>query len=200
MATAEQLALLIGEDGRGAHVLLWDDKQDLVHALLILLAVLGAEQVYFHVVSTDRDGAKALRDLVDMRCPLEGDEEVGDARSPLGLRLWVLFLPQASSQQAGPWLNGWRRPLSEPPGTLLVVRHADFDAFQRSAPDLASFVGPRVYDASTMLSIISGDTARRLQARVPPDLERCLKQLPGKPPTREQIEHWLAAQAAGGPV
>lgn len=38
MGTAEQLASSLRNEGRGVHLLLWDDKEDLVHALLILTA------------------------------------------------------------------------------------------------------------------------------------------------------------------
>lgn len=193
MPTAEQFAQLLAEDGRGVHALLWDDQQDLTHALLILRAGYGAERIYNLVVSADSAGIMALRELTDSRCATELAEETCD-RPAIAKHLWLLFLPQAASVVLGPWLNGWRRPLSEPPGTVLIIRSADFDSFQRHAPDLTSFVGPRVYDTSMMLSIFSPQIAQRLEQYVPRDLEKVLKQLPGKPPTKEEIELWLAAQ------
>jgi len=64
-----------------------------------------------------------------------------DNDQPPAHPLWELFLQQAVGKEVSLRLNGWRRPLSEPKGTLLVVRTADFDEFQRDAPDLASFIG-----------------------------------------------------------
>lgn len=192
MPTAEQFARLLNQDGRGVHALLWDDQQDLVHAVLILRAVYGADRIRSLGVSGDTAGVEALRDLTDSRSAPEFDEE-GARRPTVAGQLWMLFLPQAGSADLGPWLNGWRRALSEPPGTVLVVRAADFDAFQRSAPDLSSFVGPRVYDTSHMLSLFSPETARRLERRVPAELVSVLKQLPGAPPTGEELNQWLVA-------
>src|SRR5262249_25441092 len=103
------------------------------------------------------------------------------------------FLQQARTELIGPWLNGWRRPLSESPGSLLVIRSADFPAFQRDAPDLTSFVGPRVYDASTMLSLFTPRTAQHLETIMPRELVDILKHLPGKTPSRNELRQWLKA-------
>jgi len=195
MSTAERLAFSINEERRGVHVLLWDEQEDLVRALLILLAALE-DDVVVHplLVSPEQDRIHALKEVVDTRCLLEEEREA-EPPSPdsLANRFWVLFVQQASSRIAGPWLNGWRRPLSEPPGTLLVIRHADFESFQRNAPDLASFAGPRLHNASTMLSLVSKDSCARLSASLPPQIEEVLRELPGTLPSRKEIAQWIEA-------
>jgi hypothetical protein len=76
---------------------------------------------------------------------------------------------------------------------MLVIRHADFDPFQRSAPDIASFVGPRIYDASTMLSVFSRETYRRLRNRLPDEIEAILARLPGTAPSEQDVANWIKA-------
>jgi hypothetical protein len=196
MSTAERLAFSIAQEGRGVHILLWDDQGDLVRALLIVRAALKDVPSRPVFASPDENDLVALKKVVDTRCPLEVEEEPSSEcrfSDPIGNDLWILFLQQASSRLVGPWLNGWRRPMSEPPGTLLVVRHADFEAFQRNAPDLASYAGPRIYDASTMLSMVTAEICTRLDTSLPPEIERILSQLPGTPPTRREIAKWIKA-------
>lgn len=194
MSTAERLAFSINEERRGVHVLLWDEQDDLVRALLILLAALKDIVVHPLLVSPEQERILALKKVVDTRCLLEEERETEPA-SPdsVAHRFWILFLQQASSKIAGPWLNGWRRPLSEPPGTLLVIRHADFESFQRNAPDLASYAGPRLHNASTMLSIVSKDSCAHLSANVPAKIEEILRGLPGTLPSRKEIAQWIEA-------
>jgi hypothetical protein len=194
MSTAERLAFSINEERRGVHVLLWDEQDDLVRALLILLAALKDVVVHPLLVSPEQDRILALKKVVDTRCLLEEERETEPPSpdSPAN-RFWVLFLQQASSRIAGPWLNGWRRPLSEPPGTLLVIRHADFGSFQQDAPDLASFAGPRLHNASTMLSIVSEESSARLSAGLPAEIEGVLRELPGTLPTKKEIARWIEA-------
>ena len=199
MGTAEQLAFSITEEPRAVHVLLWDDQDDLVRALLVLCAALE-DHVPIHALlaSTEEKGLAALRKVVESRSPVSEDPSANSASGDSPAKhLWILFVPQATSKQVGPWLNGWRRPLSEPPGTLLVIRHADFEPFQRNAPDLASYAGPRIYDASTMLSVFSEETHRRIRPTLPSKVEHILKQLPGNLPPREEITQWIAVNAAG---
>ena len=196
MSTAERLVFSIAQEGRGVFILLWDDQGDLVRGLLIVRAALKDVPSRPVFVSPDESDLLALKKVVDTRCPLEAEEEgAGGTRSsdPVAKNLWIFFLQQASSRLVGPWLNGWRRPMSEPPGTLLVVRHADFEAFQRNAPDLASYAGPRIYDASTMLSIVAAETRKHLESSLSPEIERILSQLPGTPPARRDIAKWINA-------
>jgi len=192
MSTAERLAFSINEERRGIHVLLWDEQDDLVRALLILLAAMKNVVVHPLLVSPEQERIQALKKVVDTRCLLAEERETEHA-SPdsLANRFWILFVQQASSKTVGPWLNGWRRPLSEPPGTLLVIRHADFESFQRNAPDLTSYAGPRLHNASTMLSIVSKESSARLSANLPPDIERILRELPGTLPTRKETANWI---------
>ena len=193
MGTAEELAFSLREEGHGVHALLWDAPDDLVHALLVLRASLAEMPVYPLLMAGEQSFAE-LQKYINSRCPIQGDTEAQTASGATAARsLAFIFLPQASSRHTGGWLNGWRSPLSEPLGTLLVIRHADFDAFQRSAPDLASFIGPRIHDASTMLSILSDETAAKISTALPPEWERIVQQLPGKPPTKADIQSWLVA-------
>lgn len=196
MSTAEQLAFSICTERRGIHALLWDDQNDLVRALLALFAGLDDLQIQALLVSDDEKDLQALRELVETQMPISAEEAESQRESQSRpSQFQLLFLQQASSNAVGPWLNGWRRPLSDPPGSMLVIRHADFVAFQRDAPDIASFVGPRIYDASTMLSVFSKTTYERLEARLPNEIEAVLSRLPGTLPTERDIADWIKANA-----
>jgi hypothetical protein len=196
MSTAEQLALSIDVERRGIHVLLWDDQQDLVRALLGLFAGLPDLHTYALFVSDDKEDLLALRQLVETRVPISDEEsELEQDPESRRSRFWVLFVQQASSTAVGPWLNGWRRPISDPPGAMLIIRHADFDSFQRNAPDVASFVGARIYDASTMLSVFSKTTYDRLNTRLPDEIMMVLSRLPGTLPSEQGIGNWIKANA-----
>ena len=199
MSTADQLAFSISTERRGIHVLLWDDQDDLARALIGLFAGLADLQTHSLLVSDDEEDLLALRRLVESRVQ-DVDDESGLGRDSESRRsqFWILFLQQASSNTAGPWLNGWRRPISEPPGAMLVIRHADFDPFQRNAPDIASFVGSRIFDASTMLSVFSKTTYKRLETRLPDDIEAILRRLPGTSPDEHEVANWIKANAPDG--
>ncbi len=196
MSTAEQLAFSICTERRGIHVLLWDDQDDLVRALLALFAGLDDLQLHALLVSGDEKDLLALRELVETHMPITA-EETKSERDPLSRQsqFWLLFLQQASSNAVGPWLNGWRRPLSDPAGSMLVIRHADFLSFQRDAPDVTSFIGARIYDASTMLSVFSETTYERLKTHLPDEIEAVLSRLPGTLPAEEDIADWIKANA-----
>lgn len=196
MSTAEQLGFSISVEGRGIHVLLWDDQHDLVRALLALYARLANLRTDALLLSDDRKDLVALRQLVETRVRISDDESdlARDPESPRD-QFWILFIQQASSNAVGPWLNGWRRPISDPPGAMLVIRHADFDSFQRNAPDIASFVGARIYDASTMLSVFSKTTYEGLKTRLPHQIETVLGRLPGTSPSEQDVAHWIKANA-----
>ncbi len=196
MSTAEQLVFSISTERRSIHVLLWDDKNDLVRALLAFLAGLSELQTHALFISDADEDLAALRLLVESRISLgEGESNLDQDPESTANLFWILFLQQASSNNVGPWLNGWRRPISEPPGSMLVIRHADFDSFQRNAPDIASFVGPRIYDASTMLSIFSKTTYDRLQDHLPNEIEEILHRLPGAAPSKKDLADWIKANA-----
>jgi len=196
MSTAEQLAFSISVERGSVHILLWDDKHDLVRALLVLFAGLEDLRTHGLLVSDDEKDLRALRQLVETRIPPTEDDLQSDQDSEsFQNQLWLLFVQQASCNAVGPWLNGWRRPVSEPPGAMLVIRHADFAPFQRNAPDVASFVGPRVYDASTMLSVFSGTTYARLRHHLPDEIELTLNRLPGASPAEQEVADWIRASA-----
>ena len=181
--TAQQLAFSLSEEKRGVHLLLWSNQGELIRALLVLSASLGETSLAGHLLSTNAD-AEVFRSEVSKR--LSGED------SPIATTpLLLVFLQQASAKTIGPWLNGWRRPLSEPPGTLLIVRSADQLEFQKTAPDLASYVGPRIHDADAMLSMVSQELVSKMGAKLSPQLAAILAKLPGTPPTQEEIEQWV---------
>lgn len=200
MSTAEKLAFSIRTERRGVHVLLWDDQDDLVRALLGLLAGLSDLQTYALLVSDAEDDLSALRQLVETRIQLSEDESESEQGLPSRRnQLWILFLQQASSRAAGPWLNGWRRPIADRPGTMLVIRHADFASFQRNAPDIASFSGARIHDASTMLSVFSKTTHERLKTHLPNEIQGVLARLPGTSPSESDLANWIKANSPDEP-
>jgi len=188
----EQLAQSIQIDGKGIHVLLWDDQDDLVRSLMVLLAVLNDWSIRFFLLSSAEQAAKDLRQLFDLQIPTEdGLLSEMDSLRPPRKNLLVLFLQQATSSTIGPYLNGWRSALAEAPGTLLVIRKADFIDFQRNAPDLTSFFGPKIYDSSLMLSIWNENTAKKISPILPDKVRGILKELPGHPPLQPEIEEWI---------
>jgi hypothetical protein len=194
MALVEKLAFSLREEGRGVHALLWDDIGDLVRVLLVTHAALGDILVEPQLVSSETTRLQELKELIQKRVAdqihHQRPEGTADDLDYPPHPLWIFFLQQATSKQAGPRLNGWRRPLSEPMGTLLVIRNGDFTDFQRSAPDLASFLGPRIYDASQMFMICSVETLRKLKKTLPASFEEILRHLPGTPPTAEDLANW----------
>lgn len=197
MNTAEQLAESIALDHKGVHVLLWDDQEDLVHALVILLAVLDGMPKQFRLLSPSEDSVQQLRSTFE-RTSVDESIHASDAGPLRPDRdfLLVLFLQQATSTFWGPWLNGWRSALADTPGTLLVIRNADFLGFQRHAPDLASFFESKVYDSSSMLSIWSHETETRISTRLPGELRGILNELPGPTPEKRELERWLKEHPA----
>jgi hypothetical protein len=195
MSMVERLAFSLREEGRGIHALLWDDIVDLYRVLLITQAVLGDLPLQPFLVSSETTRLDELKDLIQSelgdqisRGRMSGD---ADGPDPPPHPLWILFLQQAASKQVGPRLNGWRRPLSDPRGTLLVVRNADFIDFQRNAPVLASFIGPRIYDAARMLMLCSDEKLRTMKKTLPAPFDGILRHLPGTLPTAEKLAEWV---------
>jgi hypothetical protein len=70
------------------------------------------------------------------------------------------------------------------------VRNADFDEFQRSAPDLASFIGPKIYDASRMMFVCRQETLDKINQSLPEPFQEILRQLPGAMPTHDELRNW----------
>ncbi|HEV3384183.1 MAG TPA: hypothetical protein VG097_05175, partial [Gemmata sp.] len=110
--------------------------------------------------------------------------------------LWLLFLQQASYQVVGPLVNGWRSLFREEHGTVIIIRYVDFEPFQRAAPDLASFIGPRIYNASNLLSLFSDTTKKQLEVTLPQKWLKILVELPGAMPSDESIRDWIAGDAS----
>jgi hypothetical protein len=200
MAIVEALAFSLREEGRGVHALLWDSLVDLYRVLLITHAVLGETEMEPRLISNESARIKELNEMIQGTLDNQILHGMGksqeDETFPPPHPIWMLFVQQAVSKQVGPRLNGWRRPLSEPNGTLLVVRNADFDDFQRSAPDLASFIGPRIYDSSRLALVCSTDTLGKLKKTLPEPIDRILRQLPGTVPTTKELADWAPLSSA----
>jgi hypothetical protein len=197
MATAEQMAKSICIEKQGVFALLWDAKEDLVRALLILNAALGDIPKRPLLLAPGGKTAANLRTLVETRVIISETSDESEANAAPGpiTELWLMFLQQASHGVVGPLLNGWRSALRQSHGTILVIRHADFEPFQRSAPDLASFIGPRIFNASNLLSLFSNNTRKKMKAKLPEEWTRILAELPGLMPPDESIREWITASS-----
>ena len=194
MATAEQMATSIRLEKQGVFALLWDAKEDLVRALLILNAALIDIPKRALLLAPGNQSVSALRSLIETRVIIsEPKEEAAELTTQLAAtELWLIFLQQASHQVVGPLLNGWRSSIRQAYGTVIIARHVDFERFQRAAPDLASFIGPRIYNASNLLSIFSDETRKHLNVTLPAEWIKILVELPGAMPTDETIREWIA--------
>ncbi len=192
MSTAEQLANSILLDNAGVHILLWDDQDDLVRALLLVIAVIGKDNILPLLLSSETESLSVLRQLFEIKITeemsLSEDENVLQSKRD---KVLLLFLQQATSQIIGPMLNGWRRDLASKPGSLIVVRKADFINFQRFAPDLASFYGPKIYDSSSLLYIWGEETAKNVKPYLPNRMFDFLTLLPGEAPSENELKEWI---------
>ncbi len=192
MSTAEQLANSILLDNAGVHILLWDDQDDLVRALVLVIAVVGKERILPLLLSSETESSLVLRKLFDIKITeeisLTEDEEI---LQPKRDKLLLLFIQQATSQTIGPMLNGWRRDLSQEPGSLIIVRKADFINFQRYAPDLASFYGPKIYDSSSLLYMWGETTAKNVKPYLPNRMFDFINELPGEAPSENELKEWI---------
>ncbi len=188
------MAFSIAVEKRGIHLLLWTDYDDLYRALLIVYGALQAAGL--SVLPTGipvADNRHELNRLFQTR--IGSPDSFVNKDFPHKDNLWILFIPQAGNQSVGPWLNGWRRALSHPPGSLLVVRYPDFDDLQRNAPDLFSFVGPRIYNAGAMVSLFSENTYAHMSTCLPEATHAILESLRpgGTLPSQEEIKTWMDA-------
>lgn len=190
MFVSEKFFFSVATDRAGVHVLLWEDKNELVRALLVLEAAMQTTEFQFILVSGVESDVDQLIQVIDTRRPSLLPSEVDDSGERDNPFLVLLF-QQASSQTIGPWLNGWRNPLAESPGSLLVIRSADFEQFQRNAPDLSSYVGPKVLDSSTMISEFSPEILCCLKVALTPSTIEALEKLPGTMPNRDELEQWI---------
>ena len=137
MASAEHFILSILEEPSTLHVLLWDDQDDLVRVLVVLSSEIAERGAVPLLVSSAPEHIAQLQSLVKNR--VSPDAIVDDPASTLMAdHLWLLFIQHGTASQVGPWLNGYRKPLAQAGGAVLILREAEFMQFQRSAPDLAA--------------------------------------------------------------
>jgi hypothetical protein len=192
MPTAEYFFESILIEGKGVHVLTWEDKGDLVRTLIVLAALFNGKRTYSLLLTSAELAQRELGSLFSIK-PI-AQNEYDDFNNQANLQrdsFLLIFLDQAVGSSIGPLLNGWRSALADPPGTLLIIRSADFTDFQRNAPDLASFIGPKIFDTSTMLSIWSIKIADKIVSQIPPEIKKILQRLPGEDPSEEEIVEWI---------
>ena len=180
MESTEHLARVLSLQSRGVHVLLWEDKSDLVRALLVLRASFSRFPESLVLLPT------ADADLQKFSIQLFEDEGLEHLTAPR-----VFLVPQATTESLGAWLNGWRRRLADPPGTLLVVRRADFTLLFRRAPDLMSFAQSEVHEATGLLPLIRRDILERMPRQLEDAWTEPLNRLPGELPSDEEIAEWI---------
>ena len=163
----------------GIQVLLWENKTDLIRALLVLRAVLSDFPDAPVLLPSDPAGLQ--------RFSIHLYEDVNQA-SPARR---FLLIPQASTESLGSWLNGWRQRLSDSPGTIIVIRRADYAALCRKAPDLMSFAHSDVHEATGLLPLIARDTfTTEVSKKLPDKWYEQLDTLPGEMPDHEEIANW----------
>ena len=194
MSTAEYFANAVMLEGKGVHVITWEEKEDLVHTLLVFIAVFEGVNIKPILLKSTIRAEKDLRSIFEIRpiSQIEYDSAQGEI-APTREEVLLMFLDQAVSSSIGPLLNGWRSALAERPGTVVVVRSADFINFQRYAPDLASFIGPKIFDASTMLFLWRSETAKKIKSQLPDHISSVIDKLPGEYPSQKQIKEWISA-------
>jgi hypothetical protein len=60
---------------------------------------------------------------------------------------------------------------------------------------LASFIGPRIYNASNLLSLFSDETKKQLNPTLPTEWTKILVELPGEMPPEESIREWISGNS-----
>src|SRR5262249_32591060 len=103
----------------------------------------------------------------------------------------VILVPQASTNAVSSWMNGWRRQLAVPPGTLIVIRRADYHLLFRRAPDLMSFAQSEVHEATELMPMLQNDVVSRVSANLTSAWIKALGELPGEMPKSGAIEAWI---------
>jgi len=167
----------------GIRLLIWEDKDELARCLVVVRALLQGQSFEDILLSTDTPTIERVRLIVETRRLF--DDQPNSFLS--------LFIQQATTATVGPFLNGSRRPLAESPGTLLVVRSADFPALLRAAPDMTSFVVHRMFDAAELLAPFDSALASLFSADLPPTLVDILNLLPGDPVAMDRLNAWVKA-------
>jgi hypothetical protein len=181
MESAEHLAQTIGLRNRGIQVLLWENKTDLVRALLVLKAALPDFPDEPTMLPTSLSALQMFS---------VGLSEAHESGSPDKRR--ILLVPQASIEAVGAWLNGWRHQLAMPPGCILAIRRADFVTLCRRAPDLMSFAQSDIHEATGLLPVIDEPTLNRMSDRLPDGWYKPLDRLPGNMPLPIDGEEWIS--------
>ncbi len=185
MRTAEHLAKEILLEKKGVYSLVWDNKGELVRALLTVLAVFDSMPIKPMFLDSTDESIRLLKKSLD----IQPNGDINESRNREEIRLF--FLQQATSGTTGPWLNGWRSYLAKAPGTLIVIRNADFTAFQRKAPDLASFVGPKIFETANMLSLWRSETYDKIEPVLPEHILEIINRFPGNCPSEKEIAEWI---------
>jgi hypothetical protein len=181
MTSAEHLARDLSMQSRGIHVLSWDNKADLVRALLIIRAAPESSLDSPTVVPTVQTDLQ----LLGLRLFEEPDDLASSS-------MRVFIIPQASTEAIGTWLNGWRRRLADPPGTLIVIRQSDLMALYRRAPDLMSFAQSEIHESAGLLPLVTRETFDRVCNSLPAGWQEALNSLPGSTPSVAELSDWLS--------
>lgn len=190
MNTAELFAKSIIIEKKGVFLLEWSEKPDLIRALLVLISIIGEDLINPTLLESEITAKKYLKDLFQIR-QVSNSMFDDNYLVPPRKEILFLFLQQAASTTVGPILNGWRSALSSMPGSILFVRNPDVMSLQRSAPDLSSFIGPKMADATTFLSIWSQETQIKLNNKIPKNIWQILEKLPGVLPQDGELASWI---------
>jgi hypothetical protein len=178
--SAEHLAAVFASQQSGIQLLLWEEKLDLVRSLLVLQSTMTDLPESPTLLPTKQSEIQLLSILL---CETP-ESETRDRRR-------VLILPQASTESIGPWLNGWRGQLAQPPGTILVVRSGDFHSLTLRAPDLMSFALSGIHDTTGLLPLAGHGLTEHFVTCLPRHWQDAVDQLPGSRPTDEEIDDWI---------
>lgn len=174
----------------GVSVIIWGDKTELARCLVVVRALLSDQLIEDVLVSSDKASVQQARELIERR------RTEDSVNSPF----LSLFVQQATTEIIGPLLNGSRKPLADPPGSLLVLRSADFHNFLRSAPDLASFVVHRMFDSAELMSAFESELASKFSSQLPQPLNEILESLPGDSVSQSELDEWVASCSRDGKV
>ena len=109
--------------------------------------------------------------------------------------LLILVLEHTAGRVVGPALNGWRKALARPPGSLLVIHEAEVQEFQRGAPDLASFLTAQQLRADSSLPLWDEESCSSLRRAWLEEpylrLPEAVQSLPGEPLDEDEFRAWL---------
>lgn len=188
MSSAEALARSLTADGSGVYLLTWIEKAELDRTIRLFLAAIGARAWREFLVPAERRLPSGLESLLETR----QSDDSGQAADALLL----LFLAQTAGRVVGPEMNGWRKALTRPPGSLIIVSDGESREFCRSAPDLCSYMTTHRACADSLLASWTEETETRLRSAwidgAPPLLPKSLDALPGESLDEIEFRDWLA--------